>query len=116
MAAGQKRFALERLRRGPDEVLLDEPDDNLDMPGKRWLEARIGESPKGVLFVSHDRELLARTADRVVTVEAGSAWVHPGGFMSWPAARVARYDRLDEHRRRWDEERQGPGIVDVAVM
>ncbi|TQM44299.1 ATPase subunit of ABC transporter with duplicated ATPase domains [Pseudonocardia cypriaca] len=123
----QKRFALELLLRGPDEVLLlDEPDNFLDVPGKRWLEERLAESPKSVLYVSHDRELLARTAERVVTVEAGSArthfrgataaakqgggspgtaWVHPGGFASWHAARVARHDRLDELRRRWDEER-----------
>ncbi len=102
----QKRFALELLLRGPDEVLLlDEPDNYLDVPGKRWLEARIAESAKSVLFVSHDRELLANTAQRVVTVEAGSAWTHPGGFASWHAARVARHDRLDEQRRRWDEER-----------
>ncbi len=102
----QKRFALELLLRGPDEVLLlDEPDNFLDVPGKRWLEERLTESAKSVLYVSHDRELLARTAERVVTVEAGSAWVHPGGFASWHAARVARHDRLDEQRRRWDEER-----------
>src|SRR5215471_19084960 len=46
--------------RGPDEVLLlDEPDNYLDVPGKRWLEERLGETAKTVLFVSHDRELLA---------------------------------------------------------
>jgi ATPase subunit of ABC transporter with duplicated ATPase domains len=101
----QKRFALELLLRGPDEVLLlDEPDNFLDVPGKRWLEQRLAESPKSVLFVSHDRELLARTADRVVTVEGGSAWTHPAGFASWHEARAARHDRLDESRRRWDEE------------
>jgi ATPase subunit of ABC transporter with duplicated ATPase domains len=101
----QKRFALELLLRGPDEVLLlDEPDNFLDVPGKRWLEQRLADSPKSVLYVSHDRELLARTADRVVTVEGGSAWTHPGGFASWHEARTARHDRLDESRRRWDEE------------
>ncbi|MGI5212006.1 ABC-F family ATP-binding cassette domain-containing protein [Plantactinospora sp. CA-290183] len=103
----QKRFALELLLRGTDEVLLlDEPDNFLDVPGKRWLEGRLRESAKSVLYVSHDRELLARTADRVVAVEGGSAWVHPGGFDSWHAARVARHDRLEEQRRRWDEEHQ----------
>ncbi|MCW6004506.1 ATP-binding cassette domain-containing protein [Micromonospora sp. CPCC 205371] len=103
----QKRFALELLLRGPDEVLLlDEPDNFLDVPGKRWLEERLRESAKSVLYVSHDRELLAQTADRVVTVEGGSAWVHPGGFASWHEARVARHERLEESRRRWDEEHQ----------
>src|SRR5262245_13599465 len=56
----QKRFALELLLRGDHEVLLlDEPDNFLDVPGKRWLEGRIRESAKSILFVSHDRELLA---------------------------------------------------------
>jgi ATPase subunit of ABC transporter with duplicated ATPase domains len=103
----QKRFALELLLRGPDEVLLlDEPDNFLDVPGKRWLEQRLRESPKSVLYVSHDRELLARTSDRVVTVEGGSAWTHPGGFASWHDARTARHGRLEETRRRWEEERE----------
>ena len=42
----QKRLALETLLRGPDEVLLlDEPDIYLDVPGKRWLEERLRETP-----------------------------------------------------------------------
>lgn len=111
----QKRFALELLLRGDDEVLLlDEPDNFLDVPGKRWLEDRLRESPKSVLYVSHDRELLARSADRVVAVEGGSAWVHPGGFASWHEARVARHERLDEQRRRWDEEHQK--LKDLVLM
>ena len=101
----QKRFALDLLLRGTDEVLLlDEPDNFLDVPGKRWLEQRLRESAKTVLYVSHDRELLANTADRVVAVEGGSAWTHPGSFASWHEARAARRERLDEQRRRWDEE------------
>ncbi|WP_327008157.1 ATP-binding cassette domain-containing protein [Dactylosporangium sp. NBC_01737] len=111
----QKRFALELLLRGDDEVLLlDEPDNFLDVPGKRWLEERLRESSKSVLYVSHDRELLARSADRVVAVEGGSAWVHPGGFASWHEARVARHERLDELRRRWDEEHQK--LKDLVLM
>jgi sulfate-transporting ATPase len=103
----QKRFALDLLLRGRDEVLLlDEPDNFLDVPGKRWLEARLRESSKSVLYVSHDRELLAETAGRVVAVEGGSAWTHPGGFASWHEARVHRHEKLEENRRRWDEERQ----------
>jgi ATPase subunit of ABC transporter with duplicated ATPase domains len=101
----QKRFALDLLLRGDDEVLLlDEPDNFLDVPGKLWLEQRLRESPKTLLFVSHDRELLANTATAVVGVEGGSAWVHPGSFASWYAARAARHEKLDEDRRRWDEE------------
>ena len=105
----QKRLVLEFLLRGPDEVLLlDEPDNFLDVPGKIWLEQRIRESEKTILFISHDRELLANTATRVVTVELGAAgnlvWTHPGGFASYHEARKDRFLRFEEMRRRWDEE------------
>ncbi|WP_256841031.1 ABC-F family ATP-binding cassette domain-containing protein [Ornithinimicrobium cryptoxanthini] len=105
----QKRLALEALLRGPDEVLLlDEPDNYLDVPAKQWLEGQLRESPKTVLFVSHDRELLSNVATRVATLEPGAAgaamWVHPGSFATWHEARVARNERLEEARRRWDEE------------
>ena len=77
----QKRLVLEALLRGPAEVLLlDEPDDYLDVPGKRWLEEQLTLTRKTVLLVSHDRELLANTAQRIVTVEDGSVWVHGSGF------------------------------------
>ena len=105
----QKRLVLEYLLRGPDEVLLlDEPDNFLDVPGKIWLEQRIRESDKTILFISHDRELLDNTATRVVTVELGAAgnrvWTHPGGFASYHEARKDRFARFEELRRRWDEE------------
>ncbi|MGW5698274.1 ATP-binding cassette domain-containing protein, partial [Streptomyces asiaticus] len=104
----QKRLVLEALLRGPDDVLLlDEPDNYLDVPGKQWLEERLRETRKTVLFISHDRELLARAAARIVSVEpspAGSdVWVHGGGFATYHAAREERFERFEELRRRWDE-------------
>ena len=105
----QKRLVLEYLLAGPDEVLLlDEPDNFLDVPGKIWLEERIRDSDKTILYISHDRELLNNTATRVVTVELGAAgnlvWTHPGGFASYHEARSDRFARFEELRRRWDEE------------
>jgi ATPase subunit of ABC transporter with duplicated ATPase domains len=107
----QKRLVLEYLLEGPDEVLLlDEPDNFLDVPGKIWLEERIRDSAKTILFISHDRELLDHTANRIVTIELGSfgggnsAWTHPGGFASYHEARRDRFARFEEMRRRWDEE------------
>ena len=105
----QKRLVLESLFAGTDDLLLlDEPDNYLDVPGKRWLEAIIRDSDKSVLFISHDRELIANAANRIVTLEPGvsgaTAWVHGGGFATYHAAREDRNARLDELRRRWDEE------------
>ena len=114
----QKRVVLEALLRGPEEVLLlDEPDNYLDVPAKRWLEDQLIASPKTVLFVSHDRELLNRVATRIATLEPGGAgstlWVHPGRFATYQQAREDRNSRLEELRRRWDEEHQK--IMDLVA-
>jgi ATPase subunit of ABC transporter with duplicated ATPase domains len=103
----QKRLVLESLLRGPDGVLLlDEPDNYLDVPGKRWLEQQLAAMPKTVLVISHDRELLAACAQRIVTVEDRHVWVHGGGFAGYAQARLDRISRLEELRRRWDEEHE----------
>ncbi|MFC8271734.1 ABC-F family ATP-binding cassette domain-containing protein [Streptomyces sp. NPDC057271] len=104
----QKRLVLESLLRGTDEVLLlDEPDNYLDVPGKRWLEERLRETRKTVLFISHDRELLARAAQKIIAVEPGPAgsdvWVHGGGFGTFHEARRDRFARFEELKRRWEE-------------
>jgi len=105
----QKRLVLEALLRGPETVLmLDEPDNYLDVPTKRWLEEQLIASPKTVLFISHDRELLDRVATRIATLEPGAAgstlWVHAGRFATYHQARIDRNSKLEELRRRWDEE------------
>lgn len=105
----QKRLALEALVRGPHDLLmLDEPDNSLDVPGKRWLESQLQATKKGVLYVSHDRELLAQTATSIATLEVGAAgntsWIHSGSFHNYHESREQRFERLDEQRRRWDEE------------
>jgi ATPase subunit of ABC transporter with duplicated ATPase domains len=107
----QKRLALEALLRGPDEVLLlDEPDNYLDVPAKIWLEQQLATTQKSVLLVSHDRELLAQVASSVAVLELGAAgntvWIHGSGFATLAGARRERFARLEELRRRWDEEHE----------
>ena len=107
----QKKLVLRALLQGPEEVLLlDEPDNYLDVPSKRWLEEIIRSTKKTVLFVSHDRELLENTANRIVTLEQGingnTTWVHGGKFSTWHDARKARNERFAEMLLRWEQEHQ----------
>ncbi len=103
----QKRLALEALLRGEDDVLvLDEPDNFLDVPAKRWLERELRSSRKTVLFVSHDRELLAATSSKIVTVEAEGTWTHGAGFATYAEARAALHERLEHDRAVYDDERK----------
>ncbi|MEW5633238.1 ABC transporter ATP-binding protein, partial [Streptomyces hydrogenans] len=59
------------------------------------------------LFISHDRELLSRAAQKIIAVEPGAAgsdvWVHGGGFDTFHEARRERFARFEELKRRWEE-------------
>ena len=82
-------------------------------PASGGSSSGCGDPPKTMLFVSHDRELLAAVADRIVTIEGAR---HARGCTaagSPPTTRRARrpHERMAEVRRRWDEEHaaaQGP--------
>ena len=108
LSGGQaKRLILEALLRGPDQVLLlDEPDNYLDVPAKNWLEDQLRESSKTILLISHDRTLLTRAADRIITIEGGTSWVHGKGFGTYYEARQERHERLGELLKRWEDEHQ----------
>lgn len=103
----QKRLALEFLLRSHHDILLlDEPDNFLDVPGKEWLADELNATPKTVLYVSHDRELLATTSHKVVTLEGRGAWTHGGSFATWHEAREQRQAQIDDEQKRWAEERK----------
>jgi ATPase subunit of ABC transporter with duplicated ATPase domains len=88
-------------------LLLDEPDNFLDIPAKQWLEDRLTASPKTILLISHDRHLLAATPTKIITIEGRGAWVHPGSYADYDEARDGRQESLGDALRRWrDEERR----------
>src|SRR3954462_6700748 len=64
----RKRLVLDVLfASDADVLLLDEPDNFLDIPAKRELEAQISASKKTIVVISHDRDLLAGAVRSVLT-------------------------------------------------
>src|SRR3954454_12695700 len=104
----RKRLVLDvLLASDADVLLLDEPDNFLDVPAKRELEEQIRGSRKTILLISHDRDLLASAVKSVLTLEGNRAWTHPGSYATYPEAREARQKRLGDAVKRWrDEERR----------
>jgi ATPase subunit of ABC transporter with duplicated ATPase domains len=101
----RKRLVLDVLLASDAEVLLlDEPDNFLDVPAKRELEQQIGSSRKTILLISHDRDLLASAVRSILTLEGDGAWMHPGSYASYPQAREDRQRRLGDAVKRWKEE------------
>lgn len=101
----RKRLILELLFSSDAEVLLlDEPDNYLDIPARVWLEGQIRSSSATILLVSHDRALLARSADKLVVLEGSTNWVHGGSYSTFPQAREERQQRLGDAVKRWEAE------------
>jgi ATPase subunit of ABC transporter with duplicated ATPase domains len=76
-----------------DVFLLDEPTNDLDLDGLSRLEAFVTGLRAGAVVVSHDREFLARTVDRVVEIDGAQQQVRVfgGGYASYLEEReVAR--------------------------
>ena len=104
----RKRLVLDLLlTSGADILLLDEPDNYLDIPTRLWLEDQIKVCRSTILMVSHDRTLLERVATKIIVVEGSGAWVHGGSYGTFPEARQKRQELLGDALKRWnDEERR----------
>jgi ATPase subunit of ABC transporter with duplicated ATPase domains len=90
-----------------DVLLLDEPDNFLDVPGKLALESRVRASKKTIVMISHDRGVLSAAVGTIVTLEGNGAWVHGGSYATYAKAREDRQRRLGDAVKRWnDEERR----------
>ncbi len=67
----------------PELLLLDEPDNHLDLAGKRMLERYIREYKGGVIVVSHDRYLLDMVVDEVAELDVGRLTLYDGNYSEY---------------------------------
>ncbi|MCA0146374.1 ABC-F family ATP-binding cassette domain-containing protein [Blastococcus sp. LR1] len=83
-----------------DVLMLDEPTNDLDLAGLDQLERFVVGARSGVVVVSHDREFLARTVNRIVELDLAQQLVrvHDGGYEAYLAEReVARRHAREEY-------------------
>jgi ATP-binding cassette subfamily F protein 3 len=92
LSGGQKKLvALARLVvEGPDVLLLDEPDNHLDLAGKRTLETYLRTYPGAVVIVSHDRYLLDEVATQIAELADGKLTVYPGNYSAYTTEKELR--------------------------
>ena len=67
----------------PDILLLDEPDNHLDVAGKEAVERLVREYDGAVVIVSHDRYLLDQVVDRIAELDRGQITVWPGTYSAY---------------------------------
>lgn len=92
LSGGQKKMvALVQLAvSAPDVLLLDEPDNHLDMRGKNQLERFILNYRKSIVIISHDRYLLDEVATQTVELENGKLSIYHGNYSHYINERELR--------------------------
>jgi ATP-binding cassette subfamily F protein uup len=102
LSGGEKRrVALCRaLVAQPDLLLLDEPTNHLDATTINWLEEYLKNFGGAVMFVTHDRYFLDTIATRVVELDQGRAFSHPGNYTTFLENKAIRQQIADQAERR----------------
>ena len=98
LSGGQKKLvALCRLLMArPSVLLLDEPDNHLDLPGKVFLEKLINEYPGAVVIISHDRYLLDAVVTHIAEIEDGALTTFAGDYTAFIVDKQERLARQEE--------------------
>jgi len=98
LSGGQKKLiGLARLMLArPSVLLLDEPDNHLDMPGKAYLEKLISEYPGAVVIISHDRYILDAVATHIAEIEDGRITTFAGNYTEYIVDKEERLARQGE--------------------
>jgi ATP-binding cassette subfamily F protein uup len=102
LSGGEKRrVALCRaLACQPDLLLLDEPTNHLDADSIRWLEDVLKNFPGAVIFVTHDRYFLDVIATRIIEIDNGRAFSHPGNYTAYLESKAIRQQIAEQSERR----------------
>ncbi len=72
-------FAIMMLEHG-NVLILDEPTNHLDLSSKEAIETALESYTGTIIFVSHDRYLLSKIADRIFELTENSCQIHECGF------------------------------------
>ena len=99
LSGGQKKLVglAKLLINQPDLLLLDEPDNHLDLKGKAFLEKFINDYRGAVIIVSHDRYLLDLVVEEIVELEDGRLTHYPGSYSEYAVEKQTHLLRQQQH-------------------
>lgn len=106
LSGGERKAIIVRafLMSSVPTLILDEPDNFLDLFSKAWLGSELRATSKTILLVSHDRKLLSEAVDRIVILEHNAVWTHGSSYATYPAARQKRLELLAKDLDAWKAE------------
>lgn len=92
LSGGQKKLVqlAKLMTQQPTLLLLDEPDNHLDVPAKEHLEKVLNQYAGCVIIISHDRYLLDEVATHIAEMENGRLTLYPGNYTAYTTERELR--------------------------
>lgn len=92
LSGGQQKIVMlsVALACSPDFLLLDEPENHLDIVSRQELIKLLADFSGGILFISHDRLMINSLADKVIEVTEGTAYLSEGGYEEYREERLGR--------------------------
>jgi ATPase subunit of ABC transporter with duplicated ATPase domains len=83
----QRLFLARMMLLGGNTLILDEPSNHMDLESIEALSKTLEEYPGSVIFTSHDQDLIAKVATRVLELRPdGSWWDFKGPYGEYQAA------------------------------
>lgn len=100
LSGGEKRLVglAEMLLQQSDVMLLDEPDNHLDVRARTWLEDRIRAHKGAVALITHDRYIIDEACTAIAELEDGKIVLYPGGYSKFVESKRNRLERQAELR------------------
>jgi ATP-binding cassette subfamily F protein 3 len=93
-------------------LLLDEPDNHLDLAGKTYLGQFIANFPGTVIIVSHDRYLLDGAVTQIAEVEDRRLTLYPGNYSVYA---VEKELRLLRQQHRFEAQQKEVARIEAAI-
>jgi ATP-binding cassette subfamily F protein 3 len=100
-------------RAGHSLLLLDEPDNHLDLAGKAFLEQIIVAYPGTVVIVSHDRYLLDRTVTHIAEVEDHRLTLYQGNYSAYA---VEKQLRMLRQQQMYEAQQKEIARIEAAIV
>ncbi len=88
-----------------DYLVLDEPSNHLDRDHRSALLQQLGQWPRGLLVVSHDRELL-ESMERILELTPGGLHDYAGGYSLYAQERARQHEQAERELARLKLERR----------